>query len=362
MIKILCLADIHLGHDVNKTENIVDNLKRFFKTYNKDIKLLDMLVIAGDIFDQLLPSNGVDMNIIYSWLVDVVKLCSRYNISLRILEGTPGHDWKQFKLLYNTLKKLDLDVDLKYFDTLDIEYHERLNKHIMYIPDEWKPTPDEIYQAAKLKLKEYKLKKVDMIIMHGAFSYQLPDFLDHTLDPEKFLSLTDGPILVGHIHKHSIYKRIVVPGSFDALTHDDDYRKEKKGAVLLYLKDNNNFTVKFLQNRHALKFTTIDVVDDQLDKLAKKLDKYRGKDIRIRLNVTNDSLLTKNLKELIQKYPELNITIKKGKKNATVSMVNKSIKKVDLVKLDHNAICEYIYDKEQDRDKANAIIGIMDKL
>jgi len=362
MQKILCISDIHLGHDVNKTEDIIHNLRRFFKTYNKDIKLLNMIVISGDIFDQLLPANGVDMNMIYLWLVELVKLCGKYDISLRVLEGTPSHDWKQFKLLYNTLMKLELNVDLKYFDELDIEYNEKLNKYILYIPDEWKPTPDEIYQAAKLKIEEYGLKQVDMIIMHGAFSYQLPDFLDHTLDPEKFLTLTDGPILVGHIHKHSIYKRIIVPGSFDALTHDDDYRKEKKGGILIYLEDDNTFNVKFLLNRYALKFTTINVKDKDLDTLSKQLDKFRKKDVRVRLVIDNDSQLTKNLKELIQKYPELHITIKKNKKNSNTETLNKTIKKIDIIKLDHDTIVEYINKKEDNKDTAKNMIEIMDRL
>ena len=362
MLKALVISDIHLGHDVNKTEDIIQNLNKFFKTYNKDIKLLDMLIISGDIFDQLLPSNGIDMNMIYLWLVDVVKICESYSITLRVLEGTPSHDWKQFKLLYNTLQKLNLNVDMKYFDTLDIEYDEISRKHIMYIPDEWKPTPNEIFQAAKLKLKEYNLKKVDMIIMHGAFSYQLPDFIEHTLDPEKFMTLTDGPIIVGHVHKHSKYKQIVVPGSFDALTHEDDYRKEKKGAVLLTINRDNKFSVKFLHNRYALKFITIPVEDRTIESITKELDKLNGTKIRVRLSIDNDSQLTKNLQELRHKYPELHITIKKAKKDKHGDVINKVVKKLDIIKLDREAIDRYIKDKEKNIEMSNAILNIMDKL
>ena len=164
------------------------------------------------------------------------------------------------------------------------------------------------------------------------------------------------------VHKHSIYKRIIVPGSFDALTHDDDYRKEKKGGILIYLEDDNTFNVKFLLNRYALKFTTINVKDKDLDTLSKQLDKFRKKDVRVRLVIDNDSQLTKNLKELIQKYPELHITIKKNKKNSNTETLNKTIKKIDIIKLDHDTIVEYINKKEDNKDTAKNMIEIMDRL
>jgi len=362
MLKALILSDIHLGHDVNKTEDIIFNLKRFFITYDKDIKLLDVIFISGDIFDQLLPSNGIDMQIIYLWLVELVKGCEKYGISLRILEGTPGHDWKQFNLFYSMLKKLLPEADIKYFDTLYIDYDDITRKHILYIPDEWKPTAEEIFQAAKQKLQDEHLDSVDMIIMHGAFSYQLPDFIENTLDPEKFLSLTDGPIVVGHVHRHSKYKNIIVPGSFDALTHDDDYRREKKGGLLLNIKEDNSYTFKFLQNKHALKFISINVKDKTIDKLTKELDKFKNTTIRVRLLVDNDSQLTKNLEELKYKYPELNLVIKKAKGMKKDDVVNKVVKKLNIIKLDREAISKYIDDKDKNPKVTATLMELMDSL
>lgn len=360
-ISLLVLSDIHLGHDVNKTEDIIHNLQRFFKTYDRDIKLLDMIVISGDIFDQLLPSNGFDMNLIYLWLIDLVKLCDKYGISLRVLEGTPGHDWKQFKLLYDSILKLDPNIDIKYFDELTIEYDEVFRKHILYIPDEWKPTAEEIYEDAKLKIKKASLKQVDIAIMHGAFSYQLPDFIENTLDPEKFIKLVKGPIIIGHVHKHSIYKNIVVPGSFEALTHDDDYRKEKKGAVLVTINENDKFTVKFLQNKYALKFITIPIHDKSLEDITKVLNKYKNTKIRVRLLIENDSQLTKNIKELKHKYPDLHISFKKNKSDSKETIINKSIRKLDIVKLDKHVISEYI-EKKEDTITHDKLISMLEDL
>jgi DNA repair exonuclease SbcCD nuclease subunit len=100
LVNILNLSDIHLGHDKNKTEDIILNLRRFFKTYNSKLKTLDLLTISGDIFDKLLTTNSADYHLAYEWLTELVLLCKRYGIKLRILEGTPSHDWQQAQPLH----------------------------------------------------------------------------------------------------------------------------------------------------------------------------------------------------------------------------------------------------------------------
>lgn len=119
-ISILNLSDIHLGHDVNKTENIILNLKRFFRTYHSQIVKVSIIIISGDVFDRLLSSNGADNLMINKWLAELVVFCSVYNIKLRDLEGTPSHEWKQFKNIYNIIDTLNLNIDFKYMENLEI--------------------------------------------------------------------------------------------------------------------------------------------------------------------------------------------------------------------------------------------------
>jgi hypothetical protein len=344
LVNILNLSDIHLGHDKNKTEDIILNLRRFFKTYNSKLKTLDLLTISGDIFDKLLTTNSADYHLAYEWLTELVLLCKRYGIKLRILEGTPSHDWQQAKLLYNIITSLKLDVDFKYFNILDIEYIEDLRINILYIPDEWKPKLSDVYLDAIEKMKEKKLTKVDIIIMHGAFSYQLPEFLDHTHDPELYTKLSYGPIITGHVHNRSFYKNIIIPGSFDSLSHSDD-DEDKGGLYINYDTGTKKYKYMYLDNKFALKFFTFDVRDKTIDDVKKLLDKYKKfNKVNIRFLVGTNSKLNESLLELQLYYPNIDFLIKKEKQTENKMLVKTTIKK-HTAKLDKEFILEYASSK-----------------
>jgi len=342
MFKSLILSDIHLGHDTNKTEDIIFNLRRFFKKYKSIIIKQDAIIISGDIYDKLLSSVSYDNIIINKWLTELVLFCKDYGIKLRILEGTPGHDWKQVKNIFNIINDLNIDIDIKYFEELDIEYMEDKGIYILYVPDEWKPTSKEILTDVHRKLLEYKIDKVDIAIMHGAFSYQLPVKLEDTLEPEDYLKIVKGPIVIGHVHNRSYYKRIVVPGSFDALTHSDD-DLVKGGLLITY--DKNKFTFKYLDNDNALTFKTFILKDNdirEVDDILKKLPK--DKKLNIRFKITSDINLNSNLLELKSKYPNIKIKFEKNKKDKEkVDEPKTFIKK--RINLDKKEILNYVNDR-----------------
>jgi DNA repair exonuclease SbcCD nuclease subunit len=58
-LKYLVLSDIHLGSKNNTTAEIINNLDIFFKNYTQDGEFseLDIIFIAGDLFDRLLDMN-----------------------------------------------------------------------------------------------------------------------------------------------------------------------------------------------------------------------------------------------------------------------------------------------------------------
>ena len=341
---ILNLSDIHLGHDKNKAVDIIFNLRRFFKTYNSKLKTLDLLTISGDIFDKLLTTNSSDYHLAYEWLTELVLICKQYGITLRILEGTPSHDWQQAKLLYNVITSLKIDIDFKYFDTLDIEYIEDLNINILYIPDEWKPKLSDVYLDVIEKMKEKKLNKVDLIIMHGAFSYQLPDFLDHTHDPELYTKLSYGPIITGHVHNRSFYKNIIIPGSFDSLSHSDD-GETKGGLYITYDPDKKKYKYNYLDNKFALEFYTYDVRDKTMDEIKKLFNKHKKiKTVNLRFLIGTNNKLNESILEFKKDYPNINVSIKKEKKDESKALV-KSIIKQHTTKLDKEFILTYAKDK-----------------
>ena len=330
------LSDIHLGHDVNKAEDMVLNLRKFFKTYDNKIKLLDLIIISGDVFDKLLSNNSPDFHLAYEWLTELLVLCTKYGIILRILEGTNSHDFRQISLLYKTVTNLKLDVDFKYYDILDIEINKELGISILYLPDEWKHDTKDIYKDVLRKLKEHDLDKVDFIVMHGAFSYQMPEFLSHnTHDPEAYSKLAHGPVIAGHVHIRSKYRNVIIPGSFERLSHSDD--DEKKGGLLIdYDTVSHKWDFKYLDNTHALEFFTFDVRDYTIEEVKKKLDKHKSnKVVHIRLLVGDNSKLKDAFLDLKRLYPNIVFSVKKEKKDNDNKLERHAIVKT-INKLDRN--------------------------
>ena len=347
-LKALVLSDIHLGHKTNKTEDIVYNLRRFFKIYHTDIITINMIIISGDIFDKLLPSNGSDLLLINKWIIELVTFASNYNIKLRVLHGTPSHDWNQFKIPYKLIEKLHDKIDIKYYDKLDIEYIEEFDINILYVPDEWRENSKLIFKDVKNKLKEHNLTKVDMAIMHGAFTFQLPPHIhnESILEPSDYLNIVKGPIIIGHVHDHRIMDRIYVPGSFDALTHADN--NKKGGLIINFNITNNKISHKFLVNKYKLRFRTINVIGKSIDDISKQLSKIDDNKVQhVRLLINKDSSIAVNLNELQKQYPLLNLSIKDKDKVNHTDIINKHTKKVlnNAIKLNKDTIRDFVSNK-----------------
>ena len=324
-LKYLVLSDIHLGHNINKTENIVNNLREFFIHYKKSLKQLDIIFLAGDIFDKLLTTSGKDFITATEWLTDLVLYCKDNNVMLRILEGTPSHDWKQAKVITTILDKFKIDINYKYIDTLTIEHIDKYNCNILYVPDEYKHNANDTYLDVMKLLKKHKLTQVDIAIMHGQFHYQLPGIeLESSHTEQNYLDIVKYYISVGHIHTHSTFERIIAQGSFDRLAHNEE---EPKGGVLIELHPllENKFT--FLTNTKSMIFKTIKCTDTNIEDLIKKLDKDLKKLpplSNIRIVVDSDEFISKNIKTIKERYPTLTIKMVKEKEK-----INNQLKLVD---------------------------------
>lgn len=318
-IKYLVLSDIHLGHNINKTENIINNLNKYFEMYSKKFKDLDMIIIAGDVFDKLLVNSGNDYILSVKWLTDLILYCQRNNIVLRILEGTPSHDWKQMKSISSIIEKLELKLDYKYIDTLTIEHIDRFKLNILYIPDEYKIKASDTYKEVLKLMKKNKLTQVDLAIMHGQFNYQLPFQLESSHNEEDYLSIVKYYIHIGHIHTSSINNRILAQGSFDRLAHAEE---ENKGGMLIQLDTEKENSYEFLINTNSMIFKTIKFKKETLEEIIKKLDielKKLPGGSNIRITSEHEEFLSKNVDAIKKRYPNLNIKYERNK--------NKSIKK-----------------------------------
>jgi hypothetical protein len=290
----VCVSDVHFGHKNTPTKHIIESFKRTILTEgNKD---LDALFIAGDLFDHLLYLNTPEAQQVIQFFHHLLNYCQANDIALKVLEGTPSHDWYQSSLLVKINDVREHKANLRYFKTLDIEFCEKLQKHILYIPDEWCNNQEELDIQIRTRLMELNIKQVDISILHGAFRYQAKGVPTSSFlyDESYFLNLTRGFIHIGHYHIHTNLDRIVAQGSLERLAHNEE---EPKGCVRV---DNDSWV--FLQNTQAYTYKTINLkTSTDLTKLDKLIQSTPANS-HIRLLMKPDHPFNALFKELTVRY------------------------------------------------------------
>lgn len=252
-LKYLVTSDIHLGHRRTPTSHITNSFRKsILNSQNADI---DILFIAGDLFDRLIESNSRDLLLSIDLLEDILSYCNKNSIKLRVLEGTPGHDWQLPQLLVklNDLRKEQYKADLIYHKVLSIEHIPEHNLYVLYVPDEWTNDHAKLEKEITDKLSQLSISKVDIAIMHGQFRYQVAGipYKGFYFKEEFFLPIVKNLIHIGHYHTHTHFDRIVANGSLERLRHNEE---EDKGYVTV-----NNSTWTFHVNKNAYIYKTISV-------------------------------------------------------------------------------------------------------
>jgi hypothetical protein len=305
-INYLVLSDIHLGHRKNPTVEIIANLDLFINQYAKDD--LDIIFLAGDVFDRLMEFPSPEISEILLWFQRLMYFCAKNNIILRLLEGTPSHDWKQSKPATNVIRA-NLPLNVKYIDTLYIEHLEELDLQVLYVPDEWTADPADTYQQVLQLLKDNNLHQVDIAIMHGCFNYQLPSMIKAPKHNEAdYLDIVKYYINIGHIHTFSVYERIIAQGSFDRLAHGEE---EPKGAVYVSLFKAKPAEFYFIENKKAKIFKTLDIRTRTLENAIKFIETNTANlplDSYVRLKAKKDHPVFLAFKELELKFSDFHLS------------------------------------------------------
>lgn len=304
-IKIGTASDLHLGHPRNATPFIIENLKKAFPD-NAETAELDMIVLVGDVFDGLLSLPDKVITDIDFWIIGLLRLCAKHDIVLRVLEGTPSHDWKQSQRFVTWNEGANIGCDLKYVKNLEIEYIERFDANVLYIPDEWDPSTAKTLEQVKAQMAFKNLEQVDFAFMHGQFEYQLPPVVKAPKhDSAEYLKIVKHLIFIGHVHMFSQYERIVAQGSFDRLAHNEE---GAKGHVRAVVQDENNWQIKFIENKTARRFVTIGVIGydpvtcfDEIEARIHDDDIVDGSFIRIECEKGHP--LLNSLDQLVRKWP-----------------------------------------------------------
>lgn len=320
-LKGIVLSDVHLFHDKAKTFYIVDGLIKAFPIHER-FRDVDIFFISGDLFDRTISLSSPDLYYATRFIRHLLKLCSKYDIMLRILEGTPSHDWKQSRVVVEMNESLTNKVDVKHVTNLSIEYIERFDINVLYVPDEWGSGCESTLEEVKELMYSRGLDKVDFSIMHGCFGYQFPVNLagkPDTHDEVSYLEITKHLVFIGHYHTPSIFERIYVPGSFDRLKHNEE---EDKGYLEFTIYDDDTRDVKFIKNPNATIFKTINCRGRKVDEIYRMLDKVTknvpdDKFSYIKLIANKEDAIYKGMGELKARYRNIFFTVDSKQKKKT---------------------------------------------
>lgn len=266
-LNIMNFSDVHLGNSRTTSAFIIENLKSMLTPVV--LSELDMLVIAGDLFDkELALANTWD---IQQFIIFLIRAAHQHNIVIRILEGTPSHDRGQAAIINTLVDAFQHPVNVRYIDDILVEHIDSLNLDVLYVPDEWSADHNTTWYAVQEALKAAGLKTVHMSVMHGMFEHQLPNGIPrpcHSL--ENYSSITEYFIIIGHIHKFSIEGKSVACGSTDRLAFNEE---SPKGMVQLLIDRQmvENSVVKFIENTGAKIYKTFDISNIDVDDIETAL-------------------------------------------------------------------------------------------
>lgn len=301
----LTTSDIHLGHPRTPTSHIASSLVNTILTEeNQDI---DILFINGDLYDRLLTLKSVCAQQAIQFFHRLLDYCYTYQIKLRVLEGTPDHDWYQSTVLVKLNDMRQHKVDLVYHRVLDIEYFPEYDRHVLYIPDVWCKSQEDLERQVNEKLSQHGIAQVDIAMLHGQFSYQVAHMQTKafTYDEAYMLRLVKGFIHIGHFHTHTSFDRIIANGSLERLAHNEE---EPKGYVKV-IGDRWTFHI----NTQAWIYKTVKITPkftlQKLDKLM--LTFPEGSYVRLLVEETHELALV--FKELQIRYQHINLTKKTPK-------------------------------------------------
>lgn len=304
--KIAVVSDIHLGNRRTTTAEIIANLEKAFPD-DAETAQLDILFLAGDVFDDCLSLSDTEVLEIDIWIGRLLRVCKKHDIMVRVLEGTPSHDWKQSRRFTVINDVGHIGVDLRYVADLSIEYIEKYDLNVLYVPDEWNNDTDVTLAEVKELMRGKGLDHVDLGIMHGHFDYQVPPVIKsprHRSD--EYEKIVTSAIFIGHDHTPSNQGIIHATGSFDRLKHGQEHPKGHRRAIIHHT---GPASVVFVENTTAKQYVTLDCTGLGVEDIITKTDEAAkalrdGANVRIEAESTNP--IFENMAVLIRRYPLFN--------------------------------------------------------
>lgn len=315
-IRIVQTGDIHFVHNRTPTANVIRTMNYLFYE-NESMKDIDLIVLAGDVWDSLTTMPNGDAELARCWVHNFVSDCEANGVILRVLEGTPDHDRKQSRefVLYGP------KGDIKYIDQLCVEHIPRLDLWFLWVPDEIRINHEEIWKATCEVMAAAGLEKVDFAIVHGAFDFHFPpewDLPAHS--SERYSAIVRYAVLCNHIHKKGHRNKVWGPGSPDRLAHNEE---EAKGYHRITLIPSEvRMELQWIENPHAWIYRAINTRGKELDEiiaLARKVATPLPYGSWVRLDFGDPTIMSGALVTLRTEIPHVQWEIKNEKKKGIVA-------------------------------------------
>lgn len=304
------LSDVHLGHRRTRSQHIIQNLRKAFPNSPKTGEL-DIIFIAGDFYDHLLTLPELDVAEIDQYIVDLMRICAKYGIKLRVLEGTASHDYAQPERFLHLRDLNQIDVDLKYFNKVTVEVLDEPGISVLYVPDDMGDA-EHVLDLSRAAIAAAGLAEVDYAIMHGQFEHQLPEHVQACKHSRaEYEQLVRVAIFIGHVHVRSIVGKVHAQGSFDRIAHGEE---GVKGHFRHRVDANGCVYTNFVVNEGAMIYHTVPGVLQTLESVHEELTKCVAKypmSSHIRLRLTADNPALKSQAMLAAQYSRLVLTFEK---------------------------------------------------
>lgn len=311
--RLLFVSDNHLGNKSTPTSMMIDSLNATVTNHHV-MYSADAIIFCGDLFDRLLNLPLAGVSEIHEWFISLLYLAKDTKCAIRILEGTPSHDWKQSKLLCKLNDFFKLGADVQYIEELSIVEDQTLGLTIGYIPDEWRETHKQTTDEFKELMLTRGIRKVDYMVMHGMFEFQIPKVNIPTFTANDWCEIVNYNILIGHDHNHKTFRNIIVPGSHNRLSMNEE---ANKGYVISDIF-NGEVTNTFIINPFAKRYDTLDLtglpVHDALSIVKEKLTELKEAESKLRLRIDEESTIQSAINEFKQKYTLVTIVYEKTKR------------------------------------------------
>ncbi len=273
--KIAVIGDIHIG--IPQTERLYEELQ-YFVHWLEDTDVT-ILVINGDYFDRKLLLNESSTLKAMQFFVQLMEICEKKQIKVRLIEGTMTHDMMQGVILEEIAS--GYNVDFKFIKTCGTEKLDGLD--VLYIPEEYPLNAEEFYAPFRFDEAGNPIQ-YDVIFVHGMLDSsglsQLENKANKTTEnsapffitKEWVKHLEHGVCMASHYHARQSTKdgKFVYIGSYSAWNFVQP--SEKGWGYLISDSDKHEYSYTLPVNPYAPKYIDIQFSELGLDVMNSSVD------------------------------------------------------------------------------------------